>query len=61
MKELNHKITSAMPFQDMEACKRVRAIKKEDICKHSNPDFKIRALQLRRTDFFIKEVLTENV
>jgi 6-phosphogluconolactonase/glucosamine-6-phosphate isomerase/deaminase len=55
MKELNHKITSVMPFQDMEACKRVRAIKKEDICKHSNPDFKIRVI--KNEDFELRRIL----
>ena len=31
-------------FQDPEACARVRAIKRADICKHANPDFKIRVI-----------------
>ena len=30
-----------IPYRDMEVIKRVRAIKKEDITKHPNPDFKI--------------------
>ena len=30
-----------MPFQDQEVCRRVAAIKREDITKHPNPDFKI--------------------
>jgi glucosamine-6-phosphate deaminase len=34
-----------LPFQDREACNRVRAIKKEDITKHPNPDFKIRIVR----------------
>ncbi len=32
-------------FRDEEACARVRAIKKEDITKHSNPDFKISVIE----------------
>ncbi len=32
-------------FRDKEACARVRAIKKEDITKHPNPDFKIRVIE----------------
>ena len=34
-----------IPFRDKEACARVRAIKKADICKHPNPDFKIRVIE----------------
>ncbi len=30
-----------IPFQDLEACRKVRSIKKEDIAKHPNPSFKI--------------------
>ncbi len=33
-----------MPFQDQAECRRVAAIKREDITKHSNPDFKIDVL-----------------
>src|SRR5659263_285835 len=55
MKELKHRIFSAMPFQDMEACKRVRAIKKEDISKHPNPDFKIQII--KNEDFEIRRIL----
>lgn len=32
-------------FRDVEECDRVRAIKKEDLTKHSNPDFKIRIIE----------------
>ena len=34
-----------IPFRDAEACARVRAIRKEDITKHPNPDFKIRVIE----------------
>jgi glucosamine-6-phosphate deaminase len=34
-----------LPFQDQEACKRARAIKKEDITRHPNPDFKIQIVK----------------
>ena len=30
-----------MPFQDQKECRRVAAIKRKDITKHPNPDFKI--------------------
>jgi 6-phosphogluconolactonase/glucosamine-6-phosphate isomerase/deaminase len=31
-----------LPFRDREACEKVRAIKNEDLCKHPNPNVKIR-------------------
>lgn len=34
-----------IPFRDAKECARVRAIKKEDICEHSNPDFKIKVIE----------------
>jgi glucosamine-6-phosphate deaminase len=33
-----------IPFQDLEACERVRAIKREDLCRHPNPEFRIRII-----------------
>jgi glucosamine-6-phosphate deaminase len=33
-----------IPFRDKAACERVRAITKEDITKHPNPDFHIRVI-----------------
>ena len=37
-------LSKFIAFQDPEACARVRAIKRADICRHPNPDFKIRIL-----------------
>lgn len=34
-----------IPFRDKEVIERVRKIKKEDLTKHSNPDFKIRIVK----------------
>lgn len=34
-----------IPFRDREVCARVRAIKKEEICNHPNPDFRIRIIE----------------
>jgi len=34
-----------IPFRDSKICAKVRAIKKEDITKHPNPDFKIRVIE----------------
>ncbi len=45
MEEFKHDLAKFLPFRDREVCERVRAIKKEDICKHSNPDFKIRVIE----------------
>ena len=33
-----------IPFKDLAACERVRAIKRADICRHPNRDFKIRVM-----------------
>ncbi|MBM3241280.1 hypothetical protein FJZ31_33780 [Candidatus Poribacteria bacterium] len=41
----DYELSSFIPFRDTKACARVRAIKKEDICKHPNPEFKIRVLE----------------
>ncbi len=43
--EFNYKIADFIPFKDQEACERARAIKKEDIAKHPNPDFNIRVVE----------------
>lgn len=34
-----------MPFRDKKACDRVRRIKKQDLCKHPNRNFKIRIIE----------------
>lgn len=41
----NYELARFLPFRDQEACARVRAIKREDLCKHSNPDFQIRIME----------------
>ncbi len=41
MKDFIYGISKWAPFHDKAVCDRVRAIKKEDLCKHPNPDFKI--------------------
>ena len=40
-----------IPFRDLVACERVRRIKRADICRHKNPDFKIRVLD-DATEFY---------
>lgn len=34
-----------LPFRDLAACERVRAVKKEDITKHPNKQFRIRVIE----------------
>ena len=34
-----------LAFRDRAVCERVRKIKKEDVCKHPNPNFKIRIIE----------------
>jgi len=41
MKDFIYGISKWAPFRDKAVCDRVRAIKKKDLCKHPNPDFKI--------------------
>jgi len=40
-----------VPFRDQEVLERVRKIKREDITKHPNPDFKIRVVKDSEVDF----------
>jgi glucosamine-6-phosphate deaminase len=42
--KFNYDLAAFIPFRDVEACRRVRAIKKEEITQHPNPDFKIRVI-----------------
>lgn len=37
-------LSKFISFRDAAECARIRAIKKEDICKHANPEFKIRLI-----------------
>jgi glucosamine-6-phosphate deaminase len=48
----NYRMARWLPFQDQEACAKARAIKKEDLTKHPNPDFKIQIIKDR--DFTFK-------
>ena len=41
----DYDLSPFLPFRDREVCKRVRAIKKADIARHANPDFKIRVIE----------------
>src|SRR5690625_4115571 len=43
----SYNLASFISFRDLEACERVRNIKREDITKHPNPDFKISVIDDR--------------
>jgi len=45
MAEFEYSPSKWVPFRDKEALERVRKIKREDITKHPNPDFKIRVMK----------------
>ena len=45
MNEFKFQPARCVPFRDREICLRVRSIRREDIEKHPNPDFKIRVVR----------------
>jgi glucosamine-6-phosphate deaminase len=46
-----------VPFRDVEVLERVRRIRREDIEKHSNPDFRIRVLSAAAIEeVFVKDI-----
>jgi len=45
MDGFEYELAEFIAFRDKEVCKRVRAIRKEDIHKHPNPDFKIEIIE----------------
>lgn len=45
MAEFSYHLSAHLPFQDAEACRRVRAIRREDITKHPNENFQIRVIE----------------
>lgn len=45
MEKFKCSISKWIPFQDKEVCEKVRKIKKEDITKHPNSNFKIRVIK----------------
>ncbi len=52
----DYQMAAFLPFRDMEVCKRVREIRREDICKHPNANFKIRVIE-DETAFAISHVM----
>ncbi|MCD4670229.1 MAG: hypothetical protein K8S14_07270 [Actinomycetia bacterium] len=51
MKKFDYEPSKWVPFRDKEAIEKVRKIKREDIEKHPNPDFKIKVLPDDQTEF----------
>jgi glucosamine-6-phosphate deaminase len=45
MHTFKYDLAKFLPFRDRAACEKVRAIRKEDITIHPNPDFKIRVVE----------------
>src|SRR5688572_10113064 len=45
-----HDLAAFIPFRDLDACERVRRIRKQEIARHPNPEFKIRIIE-DSTDF----------
>lgn len=45
MEEFTFDLAEFIPYRDREVCERVRAIKREDITKHPNPQFEIRVIE----------------
>ncbi len=45
MEEFTFDLAKFIPYRDKEVCEKIRAIKREDISKHPNPQFKIRVIE----------------
>ena len=45
VKEFNYQMSKFLPYRDMEVCKKVRNIKREDLCRHPNKNFRIRIIE----------------
>jgi glucosamine-6-phosphate deaminase len=44
MPEFSYDLAKFIPFRDREACERVRQIKRADLTRHPNPEFKIQVM-----------------
>jgi glucosamine-6-phosphate deaminase len=51
MSEFKFSPAECIPFRDMEVVRRVRAIRREDITRHPNPDFQIRVVPNSDVEF----------
>ncbi len=50
--DFSFELAKFIPFRDREACERVRRIKKADITKHPNPEFRIRVIEAAESFYF---------
>jgi len=50
--EYSFELSKFITFRDREACERVRRIKKADITKHPNPEFRIRVIEDPHSFYF---------
>ena len=41
----SYNLAQFIAFRDLAECERVRAIRKQDITKHANPDFQIQVIE----------------
>ncbi len=51
MEKFDYRPSKWVPFRDKEVLERVRKIKREDIAKHPNPDFKIKVIKDSDVEF----------
>ncbi len=56
MREFVFDLAKFIPYRDKKVCKRVGAIKREDITKHPNPQFKIRVIE-NSDEFYLEFAL----
>ena len=50
--EFSFELSKFITFRDREACERVRRIKKGEITKHPNPEFRIRVIEDPHSFYF---------
>jgi len=51
MSEFRYSPGACVPFRDLEAIERVRRIRREDITRHPNPEFKITVMSAQEVEF----------
>lgn len=56
MSGFQFELAKFISFRDQEVCARVRAIKKEELCRHPNPSFRIRIIEAPN-DFYTEFAL----
>jgi glucosamine-6-phosphate deaminase len=47
--KFTYEMSTFIPFRDQRACERVRRIRKQDLCKHPNRNFRIRIIEDQAT------------